>query len=207
MKKFLLSSLGSFAGTFVALGMVVLLAGVASAVWQGPSEGAPGGNVLYPINEGTVGQTKNSYFASTDYIAANEFCLAQDTCIENWAEAGLSLSSVSFITPVQFYSADGPTSWQTFDASSYIPANANGVIVQGHYSLNGPDGGNPSFVYIGSSDSSYYKLMMGKCDGSEDGCGGAAQGFFPVSTSRVIYYQIDYPGFNQGVTLELVGYF
>ena len=85
MKKFLLDSTRSFLATFVALATVLLLATITTA-WTGPTGTAPNNNVSAPINVGLTAQTKAGAFASSDFIAANEFCIpgATPECINGW---------------------------------------------------------------------------------------------------------------------------
>src|SRR3989344_6982412 len=85
MKKVLFDSARSFVSAFVALATVLLLATITTA-WTGPTGTAPNNNVSAPINVGLTAQTKAGAFASSDFIAANEFCIpgATPECINGW---------------------------------------------------------------------------------------------------------------------------
>jgi len=94
MKKVLFDSARSFVSAFVALATVLLLATITTA-WTGPTGTAPNNNVSAPINVGLTAQTKAGAFASSDFIAANEFCLGSN-CISQWGAASGQLVSSQY---------------------------------------------------------------------------------------------------------------
>lgn len=212
-----------FAAQGVILGVCAFAAAAALADWSVPSGNAPSNNTPAPLDISTTLQTKEGSLTVADTapgsnsltvgsgatsvliknggVNANRYCLGS-SCITTWGVPP------TFITPVQIYSGSGVVSATAFDTTPYVPAGANGVILESSYALNGPDGGTyDAFIYVGKNASTPYILSHGRCAGQEDNCAGADQGLFPINSSGTIYYKITGPGFNDGASIWLIGYF
>ncbi len=119
----------------------------------------------------------------------------------------------TFIDPtVNVVSYGGNTTGSgTFDVSSYIDSDATAVVLESEGALGEPDHGEgdvDAHVKIRQdSTGSWYVLLRGRCAGRYDECAFSNQGIFPVSPSGTFDWRVEAPGFEQGVTVRLIGFY
>lgn len=134
-----------------------------------------------------------------------------DVDIINKGYLDTAVSSPAFLSsPITLISTSYYTGWNTYDLSSWLPSNATHAILDYRSSMNKPDGGDVrAHIYVRrNSTEPTLILNRGESSGGGDSVSWGGQGIFPVTLlSRKIQIQIDYPGYNHGVIVRLVGYF
>jgi hypothetical protein len=84
--------------------------------------------------------------------------------------------------------------------------------------MKGPDSGQiDAYIRVRKDSSSpSYILLRGRAAGSEDVIAWSGQGIFPLSSSKTLDYMVgqlnssggvEFPGFNYGCNISLVGYY
>ena len=118
-------------------------------------------------------------------------------------------SGPKFITPRIVRNSGASIGYTTFYAASYVPAGATAVILEYQYAINAPDVGDvDAHVYIRkNSSSASYLLTRGRASGGNDDTAAGGQGVFPCSSNRTFQYTTQSPGFNNGLTIRLIGYY
>jgi hypothetical protein len=99
--------------------------------------------------------------------------------------------------------------WKTFNAGNSIPAGASTAIVETEWSMSSPDTGDVD-AYIRfrrDIDSAVIVGSRGRASGASDNIAGANQVMVPITANRSFDFSIETPGFNNGATIRLVGYF
>ena len=116
--------------TLKSLIIALILVGGISYVfaWSGPSTTPPNGNVDAPINVGSSGQTKSSYFAATQLLSSIDitsprYCIGTD-CITSWASVGGGTPSGAVMA---FDMDTCPSGW-----TAYAAANGRQIIGVGN---------------------------------------------------------------------------
>lgn len=102
----------------------------------------------------------------------------------------------------------GTVSWTTYNASAYIPKGYRTAILQIKWAMSSPDTGDiiadvklrerSGTIEIGGA--------YGRASGTGDEVGSLAQVLVPTTSERTFDYTIEAPGFDLGVTIELIGY-
>jgi hypothetical protein len=133
------------------------------------------------------------------------------TTLADLEVTGQSNLGPHFIAPVDVMSATGGIAvpWTSFDASNYIPPNATAVILEAETAMDGPDTGD-IYAHIrirASGGSPDYLLLQGAAGESGDRVAWAAQGIYPVGSDRTFQYQVEFPSFNIGWQIRLIGYY
>ncbi|MCX7954381.1 MAG: hypothetical protein N3A01_04225, partial [Bacteroidales bacterium] len=100
--------------------------------------------------------------------------------------------------------------WQTANLSSLVPAGTKQVLVQVHWGINSPDYDDiDAFLLVRKNSSSpTYAIARGRSAGSGDNVAGAVQAIIPIDeNTRTFQYAVERPGFNQGITFQVIGYY
>ncbi len=124
-------------------------------------------------------------------------------------DARISGGIINFISPVNVYAGNGPTTfYQAFNVSGFVPTETSSVLLEAECAINGPDGGDiDAHIKIKSSlaTTDTYLLLRGRASGSADAIALSSQGFFPIDSGR-FFYVIEAPGFAHGCVINLIGY-
>jgi len=147
-------------------------------------------------------------------LIANYFIMA-------WTEPNLSppvdnmiigASIPKFITPVPVFSGIIQDSYVSFDASSFIPAGTQIVLLQAECGIDGPNQDvevdlDAHIRIRKNSTSPSFILTRGRSAAAKDSIALGNQGFFSVESDGTFQYIVEYPGFNKGCEINLIGYF
>lgn len=98
--------------------------------------------------------------------------------------------------------------WTTFDAHSWIPAGSCAAIIETEYAISEPDSGDDDATILFRKQSGSIELVgsRGRASGSADDIAGANQLLVPITSTRTFDFAIEEPGFNEGATIHLIGY-
>ena len=99
--------------------------------------------------------------------------------------------------------------WTTFNAASYIPDGVRTAIVETDWAISSPDSGDKD-AYIkfrASLDTLEIVGSRGRASGGSDNIAGSNQVMVPMTANRSFDFWIENPGFDQGATMRLIGYF
>ena len=118
-----------------------------------------------------------------------------------------------FIAPVVVYNNAGNTGIVTatqYNAATAVPVGATAVILEAEASTATIQYGAPAaariMIQVGTSS---YRLLVGRSNIFSNPCvvSWSNQGVFPISSNRTFSYSISSPGFSQGATIRLIGYY
>lgn len=101
-------------------------------------------------------------------------------------------------------------SWQTANLSGIVPAGTKQVLVQVHWAISSPDYDDvDAFLLVRKNSSSpTYAIARGRSSGSGDNVAGALQAIIPIDETNLTFqYAVERPGFNGGITLQVIGYY
>jgi len=111
---------------------IILVAGIAYAVWIEPTTAPPNGNVGAPINTSSTAQTKAGGFTAETLTAATvkgtKFCLGA-SCITAWPSGGT--------VPAPYTPPACECSMGTFGERGYPPVPCGGSYFTGYGGLEG----------------------------------------------------------------------
>lgn len=99
--------------------------------------------------------------------------------------------------------------WTTFNAAKYIPEGVRTAIVETDWAISSPDTGDRD-AYIkfrASLDTLEIIGSRGRASGGSDNVAGANQVMVPMTANRSFDFWIETPGFDQGATMRLIGYY
>ncbi len=112
---------------------LILVGGISYAfAWSGPSNNPPdNGSINAPISTGSIGQTKTSWFASTELLASVDvtspkFCIGSD-CIISWSNVGGGNPSGAIMA---FNLSSCPSGWKIADGTNGTP-DLRGYFIRG----------------------------------------------------------------------------
>ena len=113
------------------LSLIILFSVSYAFAWSGPSANPPdNGSITAPVNTGNAGQTKNSWFASTELLASLDvtspkYCIGA-SCITSWA------NTVPTGAVMAFELASCPSGW-----TAYAGASGREIIGVGNSNTSG----------------------------------------------------------------------
>ena len=100
--------------------------------------------------------------------------------------------------------------WQTVNLSSLgLPAGIRQLYIEIDYAISEPDYGDVDAFVLARANSSSptYPVAKGKSAGDGDSVSGLNSTMIPVDPSTNSFqYAVEYPGFNQGVTIRILAY-
>ena len=121
-------------------------------------------------------------------------------------------TEITFINPITVATSTNSKTWKAFDASSYIPENANGVILETEISGDGTSDGQNDLglkVLIRKNQNSQAYILSAIGTDVRDNyrvkAGG--QGIFQIDSNRKFEYRIESSRDNSKATIRLIGYF
>lgn len=151
-------------------------------------------------------------------LIANYFIMAwtepDSSSLESVTVVGVSDvgGGPKLITPVSVFTGVVQNVYTTFDASSFIPAGTEVVLLEAECGINLPDEGTvadiDAHIKIRKNNTSQsYLLLRGRSAATDDNVAFANQGSFPVELNGTFQYIVESPGFSEGCEVNLVGYY